>query len=751
MTQKTYAFRLSAEGVEDLRRRLASLGKDGEAAFDRLAAGAKPRLTDAMKAAANDAGRLGDQLRRVQAQGSPAMRVLGTAADSARDAMGGLAAELGSVGLVLSRLGAGGLVAGAVVGGLAAVSRAGMAYADSLATVSAQTGVGVEDLQRLRYALRQVDIEAGTTDAILARLGKSIGDAAAGGKAQADAFAALGISVRDSSGAIRDTTDVLPELLEGLRNTASAGQQLAIAGKLVGDSLGQQLAGAAALGADGLAELTARAERLGLVLGEDTVERVAELSDRFEDLTYTLGVGLRNAAVIAADAINDIFTQSIDEELNKLTTTIISTQQELKRISSPNYYAEGGVMAPSVRQQQIEQYERTINSLMERRKSLIGDINAEVAADRQRDELRRASAAAEASAARTPADNSAAERAAAAEKARADSARESIEGQLRALEQEIALLEAASDARALLTEQQRAENAARQGGIAITAEQSDRLAELVERREALLAQQKAQEQAERDRLAAEKEAAAAEQRRADAARQATDAIEQQIVALERRNALLRLRPEDRAAAEQVMQAEDAAAGGGIALGDEQRARIEREIAENQRLERENAANERYVAAWTEAADDLVDGLGRAAKDFLLGGENLGEDLKSLGRELSDSILEAAIKMAASQISGGAADSLGSLLVNGLVNGVTSAATAGLTPRMSIPTPGQTGPVPPPNLTVGGPPAAGTPAFGGFSSPAAAPVNVTFVDSRPATDSFRPSRAQQAAAARRFFG
>ena len=108
--------------------------------------------------------------------------------------------------------GAANLVKGAIGGMVAALSvdmfaqaiQNGLEYASSLGEVAQQLGVTTDTLQEYRYAATQVGLSQEEMDNSLAKLTRTIGQAANGGKAQTATFERLGVSIRDAGGNIKD-------------------------------------------------------------------------------------------------------------------------------------------------------------------------------------------------------------------------------------------------------------------------------------------------------------------------------------------------------------------------------------------------------------------------------------------------------------------------------------------------------------------------------------------------------------------
>ena len=128
------------------------------------------------------------------------------------------------------------VAAGAVVGSLAAVSvKAGKA-ADDIATMSKVTGISTDNLQKYSYAADLVDTSVEAIAKANKKLTKNAYSAANGSKAQAEAFEAIGVSVTDANGNLRDSESIFQDVITALGKMENETERDAIAQKLMGKS-----------------------------------------------------------------------------------------------------------------------------------------------------------------------------------------------------------------------------------------------------------------------------------------------------------------------------------------------------------------------------------------------------------------------------------------------------------------------------------------------------------------------------------
>lgn len=126
--------------------------------------------------------------------------------------------------------------AAGVVAGLGAISyKAGVA-ADDLNTLSKVSGIGTGELQKYGYAADLVDVSVEAIAKSSKKLGKNAYEAANGSKSQAEAFDALGVSVTDSNGELRDSDDIFQDTITALGKMTNETERDALAQKLMGKS-----------------------------------------------------------------------------------------------------------------------------------------------------------------------------------------------------------------------------------------------------------------------------------------------------------------------------------------------------------------------------------------------------------------------------------------------------------------------------------------------------------------------------------
>lgn len=205
-----------------------------------------------------------------------------------------------SVGVVRASLE--GFAAGIGVAGLVRVTKAGLDYASSLGEVADQLGVTSKELQVYRYAASQVGVSQEGIDKGLARLTLTIGKASLGAKAQSEAFEALGISVRDSSGRLKTAGDIMPELADRMAKIKDPAQRAAVTFTMFGKA-GQELTRLLSGGSGEINNLAEAAEKMGLVLSDREIQQADDTADKLAALKQVLSANIARTVAQNANSI----------------------------------------------------------------------------------------------------------------------------------------------------------------------------------------------------------------------------------------------------------------------------------------------------------------------------------------------------------------------------------------------------------------------------------------------------------------
>jgi methyl-accepting chemotaxis protein len=187
----------------------------------------------------------------------------------------------------------------------------GAEAADKLGKLAQSAGMPVEDLSKLAYAAELSDVSTEELGTSLARLSKNMVEAAQGSKSQAEAFARLGVEVKNADGTMRDVDDVLMDVADRFAGAEDGAGKAAIAQELFGRA-GADLIPLLNQGSAGLRSYADEAQRLGLVVSAEA----AAAADEFGDNVDRLKLGLRGLAIQTAGELAPALSSLADSFLD---------------------------------------------------------------------------------------------------------------------------------------------------------------------------------------------------------------------------------------------------------------------------------------------------------------------------------------------------------------------------------------------------------------------------------------------------
>ncbi len=176
-------------------------------------------------------------------------------------------------------------------------------FGDNLAKMSKRTGVSVEALSELNFAASQSGTNIETVETAFKKMAKGMYDASQGTKTAKDAFAALGLSVKDlESLSPEEQFKLIAEQLSKIEDpTKKAGIALSLFGRS-----GTALLPMLEQGAAGIEKMQAEARRLGLTLSSEDAASAELLNDALDKMWRTIKMGYAQIGAALAPAITDL-------------------------------------------------------------------------------------------------------------------------------------------------------------------------------------------------------------------------------------------------------------------------------------------------------------------------------------------------------------------------------------------------------------------------------------------------------------
>lgn len=207
--------------------------------------------------------------------------------------------------------------AAAIGGGLIKLGYNAITSADQLNTLSKQTGISTDELQKMQYAADLVDVSVEDITGALRKM-KSKMDPAN------KTFQELGVSVTNADGSLRSATDVFYDSINALSGIENETERDRVAMQLFGKS-SDSLAGIIDDGGAALKAYGEEAENLGLILDEDTISSLNDTNDAVDKMKATVSATLgqvgADVAEVLGPAVEKVgeWISGITEKLRALT------------------------------------------------------------------------------------------------------------------------------------------------------------------------------------------------------------------------------------------------------------------------------------------------------------------------------------------------------------------------------------------------------------------------------------------------
>ena len=195
---------------------------------------------------------------------------------------------------------------GAMVAGLISCSKAAAENADELLTLASTTGMTTDEIQKLQYASRFIDVDFNTMTSSITKLEQSMSKARSGSDDVSTAFKKLHVRVTDSRGAFRDQNDVFYEVIDALGKVKNETERDTLAMTLFGRSA-KELNPLIQKGSQEMKKLNKEAEELGVVMGEEDLTKLGRLSDAFERFDATTDTLKNNLGLVLLPILTALF------------------------------------------------------------------------------------------------------------------------------------------------------------------------------------------------------------------------------------------------------------------------------------------------------------------------------------------------------------------------------------------------------------------------------------------------------------
>lgn len=242
---------------------------------------------------------------------------------------GGVTGKLAAFGGALSAIES---VASVVTNAIGKIIGQSLGMADAAGKVSGQLALTTEEWSAYSYGAGLSDIATGQLSASIKRLNSNVVDAANNVGIGAEAFDALGISVKDSEGKLKSNGTLMSEIADKFSKMPDSANKTALALDLFGKS-GDKMLTMLNGGSEGLRQFDEEAKRMGVSINQD----LAGAAERFNDNMTKMGTAMRGAGLT--------LVSNLLPSMNRLTDLINSPafQEKLSAISE-GFSAVAGVI-----------------------------------------------------------------------------------------------------------------------------------------------------------------------------------------------------------------------------------------------------------------------------------------------------------------------------------------------------------------------------------------------------------------------
>jgi hypothetical protein len=165
-------------------------------------------------------------------------------------------------------------------------------WADDLLQMSSVTGITTDELQKMQYASKFLDVDVDTMTNSITKLTRNMNDARGGSSELDEAFRKLHVRYKDGSDQLLNANDVFYNTIDALGNVKNETERDALAMTLLGKSA-KELNPLIEAGSQRLKELGIEAENMGTVMDEKSLDKLGKMKDAMDKLE-NVGGSLKN-------------------------------------------------------------------------------------------------------------------------------------------------------------------------------------------------------------------------------------------------------------------------------------------------------------------------------------------------------------------------------------------------------------------------------------------------------------------------
>ncbi|MBN8997834.1 MAG: hypothetical protein J0H54_00175, partial [Rhizobiales bacterium] len=191
--------------------------------------------------------------------------------------------------------------------------------------------ITTDALQELHFAATQGGASIEDFDKSLLYFVKQLGQASAGAGDLYKVLQANGIALRDANGNIRPVVDILKDYADLLGRAGSEQERAALSAMAFGRA-GADMANVFRNGSSDIGAAADELHRLNGVIDAATLQRIADIDDRFDALATTLGTNFKSNVLVITDAIYGLVDsfKALDQQLDStLQARLVQVYAEL--------------------------------------------------------------------------------------------------------------------------------------------------------------------------------------------------------------------------------------------------------------------------------------------------------------------------------------------------------------------------------------------------------------------------------------
>lgn len=241
-----------------------------------------------------------------------------------------------SVETVKGTLVALGTAAAAGAAALFGVAKSVADTGDEIAKTAPTVGLSTRALQEYRYAADLAGVSNTEFTSSMQIFNRTIGQAQKGTGTAVKTLEELGISLKNADGSARSNEQIMNDLAHTFSRIPNEAEKAALAQELFGTS-GLKMAGFLAQGTEEIENMRREANRLGVVLGEDSIKASEEFGDaltRFwkviEGIKFAIGVELIPVITELVDEFRDLILSNKELIATNIKSFISGVIQFLK-------------------------------------------------------------------------------------------------------------------------------------------------------------------------------------------------------------------------------------------------------------------------------------------------------------------------------------------------------------------------------------------------------------------------------------